>query len=131
MNRKAIQQRESRIEPDKQIRYARLPWNILTERTLPSDAKIVYAAIAGHAFQGNVAYVGQRRISLLTGFSQPKVSRLLKALSTHVEVRKDGPGRRSFYVLNSPVFGQKQGKEDVIISSPSGGKRLASVAKTA
>lgn len=126
VKRKAFQQGETRIEQNTHIRYARLPWSVLTDRTLSSDAKVVYGIMAGHVFQGNVAYIGQRLIADLSGFSPAKVNRLLKKLAQYIDVRTDGPGRRSFYVLKSPVFGQKQGKEDVIVNGPRG-KRLASV----
>lgn len=130
VKRKPFQQGETRIEQNKLPRYARIPWDLLTNAAIPSDAKIIYAVLAGHAFQGNVAYIGQRRIADLSGFSPSKVNRLMKILiPAYIDVRLDGPGRRSFYVLKSSVFGQKQGKEDVIVSSPRG-QRFASV-KTA
>lgn len=132
VKRKPFHQGETRIERNTLPRYARIPWDLLTNAKVSSDAKIVFAVLAGHAFQGNVAYIGQRRIAELSGFSPSKVNRLMKTIiPSYIDVKLDGPGRRSFYVLKSPVFGQRQGKEDVIISSPSGGKRLASVRKTA
>lgn len=113
----------------KRSRYARLPWDVLTDAEISSDAKVVYAVIAGHAFQGTVAYIGQRFIGELAGMSAAKVNRLLKQLvPKYLERDIEASGKRAHYHLKSPVFGQKQraGVEEVI-SSPSGNRRLASV----
>ena len=83
-------------------------------------------------FQGNTASIGQRLIAKLIHAKQETVSVALRELEMngHIETRREG-NRRPMYILLSPIFGQKQGKEEVLVSSPSGGQRLASVRKTA
>lgn len=60
------------------------------------------------------------------------VSRKIAELeaAAYIKTENSGAGRRSWYELLSPVFGQKQGKADVIVSAPRG-KRLVSVEKIA
>lgn len=118
---------ETRINLNRHPKYSRVPWEILTDRTISSDAKLVYGALAAWVFQGRVAYIGQRLIADMLGFSPAKVNRLLKSLSAYVEAQEDGRGKRSFYVLKSAVFAQKAGKVNEIVSAPSGGRRLANV----
>ena len=59
-----------------------------------------------------------------------RISRRLKVLESrgHITAQKCGDGKRSFYLLNSEVFGQKQ-RDGVkeIVSSPRGGRRMVSV----
>lgn len=94
---------------------------------LSPEAKCVYAFLASAVWQGSTAAVGQRLISSRIGIRQQTVGLAIQELKQrgHMEVRGEGNERR-FYILNSPVFGQKQGKEDVIVSSPTG-PRFASV----
>ena len=44
-----------------------------------------------------------------------------------ISVSKSGAGKRTVYLLLSPVFGQKQGKETVVVSGPKGAQRMVSV----
>lgn len=121
------------IELKKHVeRYARIPDSVLFDSDLTPSAIRVYAFLSRRVWQGTTTSVGIRLIAakLKTGRSvvSEAVSRL--AGKGHITITAHGK-QRTLYALNSTVFGQKQGKEDVIISSPSGGKRLASVAKTA
>lgn len=99
---------------------------------ITAEAKLVYAVLAGHAHQGAVASVGQRRIAGMLGLGLASVSRKVAELegASYIKSKNSGAGRRYWYELLSPVFGQKQGKADVIVSSPRG-KRLVSVEKIA
>ena len=109
--------------------YARIPREVLIDAVISSDAKIVYAVLAMSTFQGAVAYVGQRLIGKILGTSQATVSRRLSELEKagHIKQTPDGRGKRAHWELLSPVFGQKQGKYTEVVSSPSGGRRFASV----
>jgi hypothetical protein len=57
-----------------------------------------------------------------------RIDELIKA--GYVEVADKKNGQRAYYSLTSPVFAQKQGKADVIVSTPRG-KRLVSVERRA
>jgi hypothetical protein len=73
--------------------------------------------------------MGQRRISKLLGIHQETVALALRDLAARGHITITGSGnRRRTYHLHSGVFGQKQraGVEEVI-SSPSRGRRFASV----
>lgn len=111
-------------------RYGRIPMEILVDLSLNSEAVRVYGMLASSVFQGNVATVGMRRIGKLIGKSPATVMRRLRELEAagHIKVPPQRLGQRGFYELLSPVFAQKQraGIEEVV-SSPSGGRRLASV----
>lgn len=113
-------------------RYARIPWALLMDTKITAEAKLVYAVLAGHAHQGAVASVGQRRIARMLAMGLATVSRKIAELenAAYIKTEHGGAGRRSWYELLSPVFGQKQGRVDVVVSAPRG-KRLVSVEKIA
>lgn len=110
--------------------HGRIPAQVLLDPAISADAVRVYGILALFVFQGNSSYVGMRRLGELAGFSQQTAMRKIAELSKagHITVSKDKKGKRSTYVLNSAVFGQKQrdGVEE-IVSNPSGSKRLVSV----
>jgi DNA-binding transcriptional MocR family regulator len=110
-------------------RYGRLPDSVLFDRQLTDFAKVVFSAVARHVFQGNVASIGTRELAKLLGTSQARVARAVRELvkSGAMENRRVKRGQRAMWVLASPVFGQKQGKVTEVVSSPSGGRRYASV----
>ena len=109
--------------------YARIPREVLIDAGLSSDAKVVYAVLALSTFQGSIAYVGQRLVGTILGVSQPTVSRRLAELERagHIRQAPAVRGKRAHWELLSAVFGQKQGQKTVVVSSPSGGRRYASV----
>lgn len=111
-------------------RYGRIPMNLLLDKSVSSEAVRIYGILAASVFQGNVATIGMRRIGALIGKSPATVMRRLRELTeaTHIKPGQRKNGQRAFYVLTSPVFGQKQraGVEE-LVSSPSRGRRLASV----
>jgi DNA-binding Lrp family transcriptional regulator len=83
--------------------------------------------MASAVYQGAVARIGQRLIGRLVGLSAMTVGRRIQDLVDmgHIRASKCKRGERGWYELTSPVFGQRQGKESVIISRPR--RRLASV----
>lgn len=85
--------------------------------------------LALDVFEGRTASVGMRQLGKLLGKSAQTVQRRIGELvkTGHLEVAPKDLGKRATYALTSPVFAQKQGKANVVVSSPSGGKRLASV----
>lgn len=114
----------------KHSRYARLPLDVLLDARLSARALRIYGILAAHAFQGSVAYIGQRFIGELVGCSAATAGRELKRLEEFGFVNRSEceSGQRLHWVLTSSVFGKKQraGVEEVV-SAPSGGKRFASV----
>ena len=84
--------------------------------------------LALDVFEGRAASVGMRHLGKLLGKSAQTVQRRIGELvkAGHLEVAPVDLGRRATYVLTSPVFAQKQGKANVVVSLPRG-KRLVSV----
>ena len=126
-----IQQDESRINGA--WAYARVPLTVLADSTLKRADIAVYAAIASTVWQGRVGSIGNRKIAEISRMSQPSVSRSVARLvkGGHVEISESkGKGYRAIYILTSQVFAKKQGKVDIVRSTPRG-KRLVSVEKTA
>lgn len=98
-----------------QTGYCRIPRSVLQDAKLSAYACRVYAFIAGTVWHGNTASVGQRRIAKMLGMSRNRVAASIKELHDlqHIEIAVDGK-KRGIFVLKSPVFGQKQGKADVV-----------------
>jgi DNA-binding transcriptional MocR family regulator len=110
-------------------KYGRTPDSVLSDERLSDFAKVTFAAISRGVWQGNVASVGTRRLAELLKTTQSRVARAVKELVARgcVENRRVKRGQRATYVITSPVFGQKQGRATVVVSSPKGGRRYASV----
>lgn len=90
----------------------------------------MYAELALWVFQGRTCSIGIRKIAERLGFSKTTVADAMDGLVQigAIQVKSgQGRGKRSVYVLMSPVFGQKQGRVTEVVSAPSG-KRYASVA---
>lgn len=111
-----------------QIRFARTPEAVLCDVELSPWARCVYGYLAMQVWQGAVAKVGLRRIGTKLGFHRDTVSKAIEELAErgHLKVMGAGKARRS-YLLVSPVFSQKQGQETVVVSAPSGARRMVSV----
>jgi len=109
--------------------WNRLPDSVLFDRRLSLASRCVYAVLAGAVHQGTVAKIGQRRICKLLGIHQETVALALRNLAARGHITINGSGnRRRTYHLHSDVFGQKQRAGiEVVISSPSGMRRLATV----
>lgn len=71
---------------------------------------MVYAALATCVGDGNIAYVGQRRIAGLSGISVTTVTAGIAQLIErgHIEIDKRQFGKRAAYRLASDQFGWKQ-----------------------
>jgi hypothetical protein len=112
-------------------RYGRVPLRLALDPMISDQAKTVFAVIAAHVFQGSVARIGQRFLGDMLGLSAATIGRRIGELEAGGYVKKGEKrnGYRGFYILTSPIFGQKQrsGDVDEVVSSPSGGRRLASV----
>ncbi len=110
-------------------KYARLPDSVLCDHGLSVTARCVYGVLARYAYQGTTVTIGQRRIAMLLGVHVETVNVAIHELEDrqHISIRGKGRTRRVYHLWSS-VFGQKQraGIEEVI-SSPSGGRRFASV----
>jgi len=106
-----------------------MPQLILHDTRLSAYARLVYAELALWVFQARTCSVGTRQIAARLGFSKTTVTESIQQLVAAgvVTLSKSGAGKRTVYVLNSPVFGQKQGKATTVVSSPRGDRRYASV----
>lgn len=124
----AYPSRDTRIE-----KYTRIPSSVLFDTSLSSFDVRVYGTLAIAAWQGSTCSVGMRYIASSLGSTPRLVNKSIRKLleAKHV-IRPDGArnGSRAIYILTSPVFGQKQGRANVVRSAPKG-KRLVSVNKTA
>lgn len=85
--------------------------------------------LALDVFEGRTASVGMRQLGKIAGKSAQTVQRRMGELvaTGHVKVSPKVSGKRAIYELTSPLFGQKQGKVNVVVSAPNGGKRFASI----
>lgn len=113
--------------------YGRVPASVLLDLTISSDAVRVYALLTLSVYQGRIARVGMRQMGKIMGKSAATVKRRIAELTMAGHLKADDKrknGQRGCYELTSPVFGQKQGKENVVVSAPRG-KRLVSVEKIA
>lgn len=110
--------------------YARSPREIITDKEIGHAAVRVHAFLALNVRQGAVARVGQRRIADQIGMDRGTVAAAIGELVArgHITIAAAKRGARQGYVLNSPVFSQKQGRVTEVVSAPSGGRRYASVA---
>lgn len=113
-------------------RYVRIPYEVGADPRLTTSDVRVYFALASAVWQGRTCTLGNDRIAAMTGVSPRQVRNSIKALvkAEHVQMAPRKRGQRAVYALTSPVFGQKQGKVNVVRSSPRG-KRLVSVEKIA
>lgn len=104
---------------------------MLHDERLSPAAKLVYAELALWVFQGRTCSIGIRKIAERLSLSKTTVVEAMDSLVRlgAIQVKSgQGRGKRSVYVLMSPVFGQKQGRVTEVVSAPSGGRRFASVA---
>lgn len=108
--------------------FARVPATVALDLALSSDAVRVYTLISLDVYEGRVARVGMRQMGKILGVSAATVMRRVRELldAGHLRMRTES-GRRAFYEVTSPVFGQKQGKRTVVVSSPRGDRRYVSV----
>lgn len=109
--------------------WGRVPASVLLDLTINSDAVRVYALLTLSVYEGSVARVGMRQMGKIMGKSAATIGRRIGELvaAGHLTIdAKRKNGQRGYYRLTSPVFGQKQGKVDVVRSAPRG-KRLVSV----
>ena len=111
--------------------HGRIPASVLLDTSISSDAVRVYGFLSLDVYQSNLARVGLRVMGRVLGLSRTTVNRRVTELISAGHIRKAPAksGQRGCYELQSPVFGQKQGKVTELVSAPSGGIRFASIAK--
>jgi hypothetical protein len=111
-------------------RYARIPDSVLFDASLTPSAVRVYAFISRAVWQGTTARIGLRLMASKLKTSRSVVSQAIARLGKAGHITITASGReRTLYTLNSPVFGQKQGKEEIVVTGASGNPTLASVRK--
>lgn len=113
-------------------RYVRIPYEVGTDPRLTASDVRVYFALASAVWQGNTCTLGNEWIAAMTHICARQVRKSIKKLCEvkYLQMAPRRRGQRAVYILASPVFGQKQGKVNVVRSSPRG-KRLVSVEKIA
>lgn len=111
------------------LQWGRMPLNVITDKSLSPLAKLVYAYISARTFQAKtVGSMGSRLIAADLGVSQTAVQKCVGKLVEAGHLKKETErGRRAIYLFTSPVFGQRQGKEKIVVRGKSGGKVLASI----
>lgn len=118
-----------RQRKDFDVLYSRLPFSVLCDPVLTFADKAIYAAAAVFVWHGRVCVEPCAVVAEMCGASKRQAMKSLAALAKRGHIKFDD-GKKERKVnpveLTSPVFGQKQGKADVIVSSPLG-KRLVSV----
>lgn len=110
--------------------FGRVPPSVGSDDRLSGmDVRVYWAMSMGARWAGTVT-IGQRRMAELARTSRSQVQRSLDVLIEcgHVKVWDEKKGKRQKYLLTSPIFSRRQGKEDIVVEGPSGGKRLAAVA---
>jgi hypothetical protein len=126
---KSEQKVYGKSEQSEAEKYARMPESVLFDGGLSVTARCVYGVLARYVYQGTAVKIGQRRIAKLLGVHVETVNLAIHELEErqHIAIRGEGKARRIYHLM-SFVFGKKQraGVEEVI-SSPSGGRRLATV----
>lgn len=105
-----------------------VPCQVALDRRLSAEHLRIYVVMASSVYEGAVSKIGQRLIGRLVGLSAMTVGRRIAELVSfgHIRAAKCKNGARGWYELTSEVFGQKQGKVDVVRHGPAG-KRLVSV----
>lgn len=114
------------------IRFARIPWTVATDPKLSSFAVRAYAILAAHVFEGSTARIGIRALARFAAMGKNTANAAIKELAErgHISIVEMAAGHRQMYVMQSEIFGQKQGNVNVVRSTPRG-KRLVSVEKIA
>jgi len=110
--------------------YARIPLSILCNPDLTGADKMVYATVAVFVWQGSVCRESLSDLANVASLSKRQVMASIKRLCERGLMKRDGSERSvATILLVSPVFGKKQrsGEVEEVISSPSRGRRLASV----
>lgn len=91
-------------------RFAMIPWEVGSDPRLTHRDVRVYFALAA-ARRGEIAKIGVRRIAEGCHVGYRKIGLILSKLKTcgHVEFEADARGKRTKYVLTSPLFATKPG----------------------
>ena len=107
------------------LKYARIPLEVLLDKKLSVGALRVYGVFASSVYQGRVASMGMRQIGEASGScaatARKRIAELLRA--GYVAIHDAQRGKRTWYSLTSPVFGQKQGQVEEVYISPDGSRR--------
>lgn len=120
VDRNTVQVRTARRATQAE-KHSRIPRSILyAAGVLNPYERLVYAALADQVWQGNVACIGERLMVKKLGFARSTVQESLAGLIAKgfIEKSEKRLNNRNCYILLSSVFGQKQGREDVIVSGP-------------
>lgn len=91
------------------------PDSVLFGRGLTLAARSVYPVIARHVRPSKVAYIGMRRMAEILECSVGTVASGIDVLVAkgHMEIVKDGPGRRQGYRLTSNRFERRRYRGEI------------------
>lgn len=109
--------------------FGRVPLSVGSDERLSAvDVRVYWALSTATRWAGTVT-MGQRRIASLACTSltgvQRSISRLVEC--EHLTIWEAEGKKRQKYLLTSPVFSRRQGKENIVVVDKGGNKRLASV----
>lgn len=110
--------------------FGRTPLDVLADKRLTYADKVLYGVMSYHVWEGNICCAPIRQLALMAAMSDCQVMRSLarlKGLGFIAPGAENIERRRAAYMLVSPVFGQKQGREDVVRQSKRGTKRYTSM----
>lgn len=110
--------------------WGKMPASILLDPQVDDLGVRIFGILGLKTYQGNVSYIGMRLLAELCGSSAATVCRRVQILEDrgHITTVKDGNGRRHWYVLNSPAFGQLQrDQKETIVFGRGGTRRMVSV----
>lgn len=126
----SVNKPDEKISPDlvKKFRakcepYGRAPLTANQDRRLKNSDIRLYVAMAARVWQGNVCRLSFSELSELSTLTKRTIIDSIKRLERYGYIEAIGKKQErsvTFYVLKSIIFGQKQGREDVIVSSPRG-----------
>lgn len=107
-----------------------MPLDVLSDKRLTANDVRVYAALAATVWQGKTCTMGLRHIGDMAACAKRKAAASLDNLVRFGYVERPGwekgSKKRGVYMLKSAIFGQRQGRENVVVAGPRG-KRLVSV----
>lgn len=109
-------------------KFGRVPIEVSCDERLRNLDVRLYGFMAAFTFHGNACEMSLQQMAEACHTSRRSIMRALDRL---VECGYIVPGlhnrerQRSFYALTSKIFGQRQGKEDVIVRSKHGSRYVS------
>ena len=103
--------------------FGRAPIRAAADKRLKNSDIRLYVVMAARVWQGNVCRLSFSELAELSTLTKRTVIDAIKRLEKYGYIEAVDCKRErvvTFFVLTSDIFGAKQGREDVIVSSPRG-----------